>query len=51
MTKSAITIYLHSASSDIPAIGTLIYQRMYVNNAATGAALSIMMIQIEEELY
>ena len=51
MTKSAITIYLHSASSDIPAIGTLIYQRMYVNNAATGAAVSIMMIQIEEELY
>jgi hypothetical protein len=51
MTKSTITIYLHSASSDIPAIGTLIYQRMYVNNAATGAAVSIMMIQIEEELY
>jgi len=51
MTKSTITIYLHSTSTDIPAIGTLIYQRMYISTAATGAAVSIMMIQIEEELY
>jgi hypothetical protein len=51
MTKSSITLYTRSASSDIPATGTLMYQRMYVNNAATGAAVSIMMIQIEEELY
>jgi hypothetical protein len=51
ITKSTITNYTYSTSSDIPAIGTLIYQRMYINNAATGAAVSMMMIQIEEELY
>lgn len=51
ITKSTITNYTYSTSSNIPAIGTLIYQRMYINNAATGAALSIMMLQIEEELY
>lgn len=51
ITKTTITNYTYSTSSDIPAINTLIYQRMYINNAATGAAVSIMMIQIEEELY
>ena len=51
ITKSSITLYTRSTSSDIPATGTLIYQRMYLNNAATGVACSIMMIQIEEELY
>lgn len=51
MTKSSITLYTRSTSSDIPATGTLIYQRMYVSGAATGVACSIMMIQIEEELY
>lgn len=51
LTKTGVTLYTRSASSDLPATGTLIYQRMYINNAATGAAVSIMMIQIEEELY
>lgn len=51
ITKTTLTLYTYTASSNIPAAGTLMYQRLWVSGAATGVAVSMSMIQIEEEMY
>lgn len=51
MTKTSITYYNYTVTTDYPATGTLMYQRLWVSGAATGVAVSVSMIQIEEELY
>lgn len=50
MTKSTITYFNHTASSDIPAAGTSLYARIWLSSAATGVAVSVAMIRIMEEL-